>query len=159
MLNQETENVKLDFEQLQKIDVVQKRLANLESEINIASKNLTALKKDTDRIYKEKTYQEELLADLTSKTDDKKLQSSKLDESITEHTAMLNKIIEEYKEHKEKITTEKIESSNREEMISKKEAELDEKSKELNEKLVEYTNNVSVFFSKVAKLKEVISTF
>jgi hypothetical protein len=159
MLNQETENVKLTFEQLRQIDVVQKRLSNLESEITIATKNLNALKKDTDRIYKEKMYQEELLANLTTQTDTKKLELIKLGESITEHSNILNKLITEYKEHTEKMTIEKDEHSVKGERISKKEIELNEKSSELNEKLKEYEINVSCFFSKVAKLKDLISSF
>lgn len=159
MINEGNDNVKLTFDQLQAIDVVEKRLGNLQSEINIATKNLTALKKDTDRIYKEKTYQEELLANLTKQTEDKTKEISDLKANITEHTAMLNNVLAEYKDHTEKIATGKADHSAREDMILKKETELAEKSEELNGKLTEHQNNVSDFFSKVAKLKEVTSTF
>jgi len=61
MIDTPTDNVKLSFDQLQAIDFTQKKLANLESEIKIANKNLKIVITDCDKVIKEKAYREEQL--------------------------------------------------------------------------------------------------
>ena len=61
--NNTTANPTLTFDQLQAIDVAQKTLANLQSEITNATKILKGTKMECDRAIKAQAYHEGLLAD------------------------------------------------------------------------------------------------
>ena len=76
------ENVKLTFEQMQQIDVVEKRLANLQIEVSLATKLLTETRLDSERLTKERIYQNGLLSDLLRKVEEADLKYGKLLEDI-----------------------------------------------------------------------------
>ena len=157
--NNSTSNPTLTFDQLQAIDVAQKTLANLQSEITNATKILKGTKMECDRAIKAQAYHEGLLADLTSQTDTKTLNSSKLDTEITEKTAMLNELLSQFKEHTDKMASENADHTAREVKISQKEKQLSEQGSAIGREKVLFENDKATHNSKVAKLKEVISTF
>lgn len=70
MIDTPTDNVKLTFEQMQQIDVVEKRLVVLKNEITISQNLLMGTRMETDRATKEREYQEELLSNLQSQVED-----------------------------------------------------------------------------------------
>ena len=132
MINSPTENVKLTFEQLQQIDVVQKQLANLQSEINIASKSLNVLKKDCDKVTKERIYQEELLSNLT--VDVKKVED-RLGELTKERDtaiAQLDKAREETTKLNSSNCKKDLELKDRENKLQKEEEDLEKKVADFN---------------------------
>lgn len=158
-MEQPTENVKLSFEQLQAEDVAKKRLANLESEISIATRNLKILKGDTDRATKENIYQNEMLSTVCDQVIDKQNKATKLDEEILEKSAQLNQLLSECKGYGDKIISDKMSLKDREDTVSKREQEVIDKSKKIDENNQLLQSHIETHNKKVSKLKEVIATF
>jgi chromosome segregation ATPase len=159
MLDNSQTTIKLTDEQTLQLETYQTRLANLEGEISIATKNIKALKSDTEHAIKEKTYQEEQLATLTSQIETKTLASAKLDEQITEKTAQLNELLSQFKEHTDLMAKGKSDHEVRESKVVSEEQKLAEHTKVVEQLTAERLAEEESFNSKVAKLKEVISTF
>jgi chromosome segregation ATPase len=157
--NNTSANPTLTFDQLQAIDVAQKTLANLQSEINNATKVLKGTKMECDRAVKNQAYNEELLGNLTTQVETKTKELADLKESITEKTAMLNELLSQFKEHTDLMTKGKADHDDRETKITKREQELNSKDSQLVKIQFALESEKSDFNSKVAKLKEVISTF
>ena len=67
MLNQPSDNIVLTFEQQQQVETAKKWLNNLQNETTIAVAKLTEVRADSDRIVKEKAYQDDLLKSVTEK--------------------------------------------------------------------------------------------
>jgi hypothetical protein len=157
--NNTTANPTLTFDQLQAIDVAQKTLANLQSEITNATKVLKGTKMESDRAVKEKVYQEELLSDLTLQVESKTITISTLDKDIDEKTTSLNELLSQFKEHTDLMASEKASHDERESKISEKEQQLSNLGNALGKKEIILNNDKADFNSKVATLKEVISKF
>ena len=140
MIDSPNENVKLTFEQLQKIDVVNKQLANLQSEIANAQKILKGTKLECDRAVKEKLYQEELSVGLVEQVKTLTAQKDGLVQEVTDFTTALNTL-------KEK--TNEINKQNYE-----REAELIARMKDLKSKEDAFNAKVSDFTIQSSKLLE-----
>lgn len=157
--NTSTTNVQLTLEQLQQLDIVKKRLSNLESEIVNATKILNGTKMECDRAVKEKLYQKELLGNLTTKIEGMKVNIDNLDRGIKEKDVILSELNDEIKskstEYKDKVQ----ELKDREEKIIQKEIQFSELGNKLGKQEILLNNEKADFNSKVAKLKEVISSF
>lgn len=159
MITQETDNVKLTFDQLQAIDTAQKRLAVIESEITNAQKVLKGTKMESDRAVKELAYHEELLADLTAKTEAKNKELIDVKENLNTASEKCDALNKEIKEKEAEQFKKTVELDEREATIAKKEKELSEKGSALGKQEIILNNDKATFNEKVAKLKEVISTF
>lgn len=158
-MEQPTGNVRLKLENLQQLAEVEGRLSNLNNEISIASKNLRILKGDSERATKEKIYQEGLLETANSQLNEKKSEATKLDENLLEKKAQLNQLLVEFSEHSTKMEAEKMAMKDREDKVSAKERELISRESSLMHDEDELDLEEVSFNKKVAKLKEVISTF
>jgi hypothetical protein len=159
MINTPEPTIKLTDEETTRIEKVKTTLLNLESEISIATKNLKAIKSDTDHAVKEKTYQNEQLDTLILKVEEKVLINSKLDEQIAQKTAMLNDLLSKFKEHSDLMTSEKVDHKKRENKLKQNEIEFSEKAQKIWSNELELIHRMEDFDKKVVKLKEVISTF
>jgi chromosome segregation ATPase len=94
MIESTDKNTTLTFEQLQQIDISQKRLAVLQSETEIATKTLRGVKSDLDRATKEKDYQEEQLATLTEQIEKKKTELDFLTKEVISGQTSLTELTE-----------------------------------------------------------------
>ena len=155
----DTPNIKLTPEQNTQVEAYQVKLANLLSEINNATKILRGTKTECDRAIKEKAYQEELLAGLTPKVEEKKKQIDAYNEEINNASTSLSKLQEEIKVKTTKQAELDSEYEARESSLVADEDEVDRREVKLNEKENSLQTNKDAFDAKVAKLKEVISTF
>jgi hypothetical protein len=159
MIETTQDNPKLTFDQLQAIDVVEKRLANLESEVNIATKSLRIAKLDADRATKENIYQNELLAIVSAQVIEKQTKATALDEEIIAKSTQLSEIQSQFVEITNKKTAQEMELKEKEDKASAKELELTKKEEVLNKVETQLTLNIEEFNRKVGTLKQVIETF
>jgi chromosome segregation ATPase len=157
--NETTSNVKLTLEQLQQIDAVETKLAELNTQIAVANKNLRVITNDSNRLAKERISAEALLADLTT-------QNETLKKSVDSLTETHNKTKTEITNLESEMVAKKAVHDKRETDLNDWEAKslaiqnsLNKESAELNNNKVLHENDKVIFNSKVAKLKEVISTF
>jgi chromosome segregation ATPase len=157
--NETTSNVKLTLEQLQQIDAVESKLAELNTQIAVANKNLKVITNDSNRLAKERIAAETLLADLTT-------QNETLKKSVDSSTETLNKTKTDISNLESELVAKKAvhdkretDLNNRETIIASKEKQLSEQGEALGRETILFNNDKSIHNSKVAKLKEVISTF
>lgn len=122
--NPEENNIKLTSEQTQAIEETKSRLMNLEVEISIANKNLKALKSDTERITKEKIYQEELLAKVNTQIDDANSRLTSLLGAVLTGTNALSEVNQEIGKKGDILKAMELEFKSREDTLSSKEADL-----------------------------------
>lgn len=113
MIEKNSKNIQLSLEQLQQLDVYQTRMTNLDNEIFSASKHLQEIRQDTDRLTREKEYQQELLNTLTKQTTDleeKKqvleIAVSTAEQSVEEYTKKVDDLRLEQSEQSSKIAEE-----------------------------------------------------
>lgn len=159
MMDTPIQNVQLTVEQLHQIEETKKRLAILESEISNATKVLRSTKIEFETAVKDKTYQEELLATVTSQVKNKQLEMTELDEEILKKSANLNEIkteTESYKSEKEKSI---MTLNDKEDSVSSREEKVTEKEKSVVKSKLIHEDIVKEFNQKVSQLKEVISRF
>lgn len=154
MLTNEEENPKFTKEETTQINEAQRRLHVLENEISIATKNLSVTKKDAEKAYKEKIYQENLL----SETKDKVRQASEFLNELLDQIRESKEILEKNTELAQKINTENEEKSNllnqKEKELFDFESDLKSKSEDYNIKLSELSKEqVSISTAKYAFLK------
>lgn len=161
MINNEEpkKNTELTLEQLEQINVTQHRLIVLETEIVTASKSLRVVKSELEKTLKDKSYQEELLATLTTQTEELKLTYQGLNDSYKTLSDKVDSINQE-------IATKTASNLANEKELKSKKDELDVRETELLKKQevfskLEKDNQKAfdVFAENVIKLKEVISTF
>ena len=157
--NTSTSNPTLTFDQLQAIDVAQKRLAVLESEIVNAQKVLKGTKMEADRATKENIYQNDLLVEVSSKVETKQKELEDLKTNFLEISYNLDDLNKEIKEKTKVQADKELELNNRENDISSKETTLQLKENKLASEQNTLEENLLSFNSKVVKLKEVMSKF
>jgi ABC-type transporter Mla subunit MlaD len=157
MIDTPEKNMELTLEQRQQQNAFQNKLLNLESEVNIATKNLKGIKLESERAEKERKYQEELLANIIPQVEEKTKELKDLQGNITEKTALLNELLAQYKEHADLMVSGKANHDDRESKISSQEADLNERSQSLDKTAERMSKTSEEFFKKVAKLKEVIA--
>ena len=157
--NNSTANPTLTFDQLQAIDVAQKTLANLQSEITNATKVLKGTKMECDRAVKNQAYNEELLAGLTTQVEAKKKELADLLANHTDTSSKLSALNSEIKTKTTEQTTKTAELNDRESLVKSAEEANISNNKMLSISLQKHLGDIKDFNSKVAKLKEVISQF
>ena len=157
--NETTSNVKLTLEQLQQIDAVQTQLANLNTQLAVATKNLKVITNDSNRLAKERIAAETLLADLTTQNETLKKSVDTLTETLnstrTANTNLESEMVAKKSVHDKRET----DLNNREVKIAEKEKQLSEQGSAIGREKVLFENDKATHNAKVAKLKEVISTF
>ena len=159
MLTQPENTIKLSDEQTLAIEETKNRLANLEAEISIATKNFKTIKQDTEKAIKERVYEEERLNSIVNQIkplEDKKVE---LESAIIEKIAELGKINSDIKESVVKQEEKEKELNDREELVVKNDKYLSERKEILDNKEIEIKDQTDSFNSKISKLKEVISEF
>lgn len=154
MIDTPSNNPKLSFEQLQAIDITQKRLAVLESEINNASKVLKGTKVECDNAVKENKYQQEQLITIITQVDNKKKELSDLVVNCEENSSKLKTLNDEIKNKTTKqLEIEELNSQKAQKldsMIKEEQVRLDELSKKEE---VHHKNSLDLLI-KVNKLKD-----
>ena len=159
MLTQPENTIKLSDEQTLAIEETKNRLANMEAEISIATKNFKTIKQDTEKAIKERAYEEERLSSIVNQIkplEDKKVE---LESAIIEKIAELGKINSDIKESVVKQEEKEKELNDREELVVKNDKYLSERKEILDNKEIEIKDQTDSFNSKISKLKEVISEF
>lgn len=154
-----SENIKLNSEQISAIEETKSRLLNLETEIVIATKNFKGLKADTERITKEKTYQEELLVDVNIRLSSASKSLEKIEEKriqIGDEIAIINS---EISTKSSSLSSKEVELKNREEEISKKEEYIFDRIEEVTQRELNLEEKEQRFNIKVDKLSELLSQF
>jgi hypothetical protein len=160
MLNNDEEvNIVLTAEQSKAIEETKIRLLNLESEISIASKNLKTLKGETEKSTKDKLYQEELLNSLVSQVTIKQQELVSLVDSIKNASETLGKINSEITAKSQAQEKMVMALKDREDKVKSEELKLAEHEKIVLKISADVKSEEAEFGKKVAKLKEVISTF
>ena len=157
--NNQTTNVKLTLEQLQQIDVVEQKLAGLNTQVNVATKNLKVVTNDTNRFAREIEAQKPVLESLNAQVALKQKDLELLQADIVEKTAMLNELLSQFKEHTDLMASEKASHDEREAQIATKEFDLSSKESKLTKIAIGLDSENLDFNNKVANLKEVISKF
>jgi len=92
MLHSPNANIPLNSEQTQQIEEAKKRLSNLENEISIATKNLSAASKNVFKTIKDKEYQQELIEKFTKEAITKSRELESLKNSVDEMQKTLTKL-------------------------------------------------------------------
>lgn len=134
MLENSPQNVKLTFDQLQQIDVAEKRLAHLQIEVSLATKLLTETRLDCEKVTKEKIYQEGLLADINSQLSSATLKHDKLLEDIKASEGILNS-------NTEKSVTIGLANEKKEKDLNERESKIIEREIEHSKKEKDFITN------------------
>lgn len=156
--NSSEPTIKLQIEQLQQLEVFQKRLANLESEVGIAQKTLLATKKDSERAVADRKYQEEQLATTTKAFEMAKTNLASLQSTHLATSATLDKINAEITDKTKVSLAKDKELADREAKVVAKESEIEALESQLSEKTKSFKNLQKIHDEKVAKLQAVINT-
>lgn len=159
MIDQPTENVKLTLDQLKQLEVVETRLGNLQTEIKLATKNLSALTNDTNRITKEKEYQEGLLVTVSTQVIEGQNKVNTLNEQILVLQDTLAKTASEISTKRAEFTKKEVSMNEREDSLLAKENDYAERKATLSKEEEDFIEKEEVFNTKVEKLRELIETF
>jgi len=154
---QDTTNATLSKEELQMLNVVESRLANLNNEVLIANSNLRAVTNDSLRIINERNFQKEQL-DLA----DKRLKETqdKINNHNEEHLIaleVLNKLNSEIATKTSDITAKEMNLKDKEDCVSKKEEELFLAQEKLLNKELVIEEKEARLNKKIEKLNEVLT--
>lgn len=156
MLTQPENNITLSSEQSQAIEEVKNRLANIESEVSIATKNLRVIKADSEKAIKDKAYQEELLVSVSAQVVEKQSILDNLNSSINEASTKLSNLQSEINTKVELQAKMNKELKEREEKIEYQEKVLFTKGNLLDSYREELEQKNNDFNLKVTKLEEVL---
>ena len=124
--NETTSNVKLTLEQLQQIDAVESKLAELNTQLAVATKNLKVITNDSNRLAKERIAAETLLSDLTT-------QNETLKKSVDTSTETLNSTRTANTNLESEMVAKKSVHDKRETDLNNREVKIAEKEKQLSE--------------------------
>lgn len=152
MIDSPNENVKLTFEQMQQIDIVQKRLSVLESEITSATKILKGTKSECDRAVKEKLYQEELLANIKEVVEQFTVKKDNLVLEIISHTTEIDNL-------KEKTTQLNKENYDKESDIIARTKDLDNAEYNFNQKVQDFSTKTNQLLEDQLSIKTAKDAF
>ncbi len=155
MTEQPVANVKLTLEQLQQIDLVETRMANLQSELKNGYRDLNILTNDTQRITKEREYQQELLTGLSQQVKDAQAKVDALNTIHSETSTVLANLNAEISSKIADITTKEMALKDREDVNIAKEVELVERESKVSHKeadLLERTNALKVRITRISQV-------
>lgn len=128
MLVTPEKSISLNDMQSAQVEEAKNRLLILEGEITIATNNLKVIKADTVKSIKEKTYQEDLLVDLTSKVEQKL-------KDLGDIQSQNNEINEEFEKYKEEISSSRL-------FFEKRDKDTKERENNLNLREIEHNKQV-----------------
>lgn len=150
----DTTNPKFTPEQTQAIEESKSRLLNLETEISIASKNLKAIKGESERAMRDKTYQEGLLTSVTDQTTTAQEKLSAITTSTEKAQESLSAINQEISKQGDILASKKSEFKEREEEISSKETDLISRETSVSLREEDLKNSEEELQDKYAKIKD-----
>jgi len=159
MIETPNENVKLSFDQMQAIDLTQKRLSILESEIAVCQKVLRGTKLESDRAIKEKAYQNELLDSVNKQLSEKQSILSKLDEEILVKSNEKAQLLSYVANNKDAQEKREMELKDKEDKVVALEVSSQESINDLKALQVQFQEEQKVFLNKVKALQEVLQIF
>ena len=159
MITQPESNIKLTDEHLASIQEGENRLSNIDSLLSIANRNLKIAKLDLERTTKDILLGQEQLTALTSQIEVAKTKYQDLSDMYDDGKRSLEVVKNESLEISARHSDKGVELADRESVIVQKEQELAKQTTALNSSVDNHESNKSNFNAKVAKLKEVISTF
>ncbi len=159
MINTPESNIKLTDNQTKAIDIANQKLVVIQNEIAVATKVLNSTKNDSIVATKEKLWQEELLSDIKSKTNEAQSKLDVINTSITTQGEILSSINQEIAQKSISLNSKEMELKDREDNVSKKEEEVFSRQEELSQKEVNHEEISKRFKRKVEMLKEVITQF
>lgn len=134
----EEENVKLSEEENFKLTEAQRRLHVIQNEISLANKNLQLTSRDSEKAYKEKLYQEELLKNIQDQVEALKREKEEISIRLDADVATLNELLKKIKEGESVYNIKNKQLNEREEKLNKDE--------EAHKKNVQDFNNKSSQF-------------
>lgn len=152
--------IKLTPEQEASLATYQLRLANLENEISIASRNLRVIKQDTEKIVKEKIYQQELYDQAKAQAEKESEKLATINSEVGTAQIELDKITELHKTTTLQIEFERKEIADRETVLSASESSLKNEQDYFNIKssqLLEEQNAVNTAKEAFLKATETVS--
>jgi len=159
MITQPESNIKLTDKHLAQIEEGENRLSNLESLITIANRNLKVVKLELERTTKDILLQTEKLTALTLQVETKSKELNSITASYSETLAKLSTLNSEIENKTAQYSLKSIQLDDRETKIAQKEKQLSEQGEKLGRETILFNNDKATHNAKVAKLKEVISTF
>ena len=152
-------NIKLTDEHLAQIQEGENRLSNIESLTTIANRNLKTAKLELERTTKDILLQTEKLTALTSQVDAKNKELESVTASHSETSVKLSTLNNEIETKTATHSAKETELANRESKVVSDEKKLAEHTNVVEQLTSERLAEENIFNAKVAKLKEVISTF
>lgn len=158
MLNDTTPNIKLTVEQLQQISTVETRLANLNTQISVATNNLKIIKNDSERIEKERSDTAIVLSDLTVKKETLSKDVADLQEVYTKTQNSLSELNDEILSKTSIQNAKETELSDRESIVTQREQKLITDEQKLVESQKTLSEQVISHNEKVSKLEALIAT-
>jgi predicted nucleic acid-binding Zn-ribbon protein len=159
MLNQPENNLKLSDDQALAIEETKSRLVNLEAEISIANKNLKGIKLENEKAIKEKIYLEELLASLAPQIESKQSELQKINDSITEQSAVLSDLINKAKEQIKVDGAKELELKTREIELKAIESKVFREAEELKEESAKVAEDKKKIDGFIEQLSAVIKSW
>ncbi len=138
--NTSTKNVKLSREQLEQLDEYNSRIANLESEFKLISKNIAVAKDDADKAIADRKYRESILNEFDSKIVKAKTEYEELEANITDAKKELADTVKKTKVIAADNLTRHEDLSKREQQVTEREEALNTKEIEYHKKLTELSN-------------------
>lgn len=157
--NNQTTNVKLTLEQLQQIDAVEQKLSGLNTQVNVATKNLKVVTNDTNRFAREIEAQKPVLESLKTQVEEETKQANYLTSEIAQSNVILGKLNDEINTKTVAQNKKDTALQDREANLVKAENEYIIKQENLGNATTEHKTTSETFNAKVAKLKEVIKDF
>lgn len=151
--------IKLSDDQTAQLETYQLRLANLQNEISVHNKILSALKNDNARLAQEK---EDTLKSVSKAITDLGEIQTKLAIAQETHGTLSASLVETQKDLATKVTANELkgmELKNKEDSLTKQEFDLNVKESIVNKKMAEHESYKTDFNNKVASLTEAIKTF
>ncbi len=158
MTEQPTANVQLTFDQQQAIDTATKRLTNIQNESSSASKLLGEIRNDTDRITKEKEYQQSVLDGLNA---DISTAIRHRDELVAINNSILQANTEVQRHSDDLVTandSKALELKDREDAVTARELDVTAKESELDRKLKQLEEDSKNVADKKATIQSIIDS-
>lgn len=159
MINNSETIIKFSDTEQAQLEEFKNRLSNLESEVSIATRNLRAIKSETERAIKDREYNQGLLNDVLLKLEDKSKALDTIDSAYNETSSKLSALNSEIEEKTKLYDAKDKELSEKEERNIIMQKSLDNENNRLQKKEEALNKIQELHEQKVAKLKEVISIF
>lgn len=159
MIEAPEKNLELTPEQVEKEAIFRQRLQNLENEISIATKNLKVIKADVEKATKEKTYQEEILSNISSNVEEKTSLFNKINQELIDKNELLYQINSKISSTSAEQEAKVMSLKDREDKVTSWELLLSKKEKKVAESNQLLESHINTHNEKVTKLKAVIALF